>query len=168
MKKSVIAKLGAIGMAAACMSIAGAQTSGISVRIGGFFPTNSLASDIGGTWFAFGADMKLSTMHVSAPVTGTESYFGISADYYAHGSDSDVPVALTYNLRQGPATFSAGVGPDFRNAGDLTDTGVGIAEQLGVSYNISSLPTPVFLQIKYFFASRPELSGFGAYIGVKF
>jgi len=168
MRSSTDAKIGSVVAAATCVGIAGAQTSGISARLGAFFPTNSSASDLGRSWVAFGLDFKLRQLNAKVPVTGTQSYFGISADYYAHGGDNDIPVALTYNLRQAPFTFSAGIGPDFRDASDLVDTGVGFSEQVGVAYDISKGPMPIFIQAKYFFASKPELSGIGVYIGARF
>jgi len=160
-----------IGVAGACVGAAGAQTngpSGFSARIGGFFPTNSLASDIGGTWFAFGVDYKLNALSVSLPQTATQSYFGLSADYYAHGGDNTIPVAFTYNLRQNQMVFSAGIGPEFRNASDLTDNGVGLSGQVGFTYEFGNTPTPFFVQAKYFLSSRSELSGFGVYAGLRF
>jgi hypothetical protein len=163
MKISTVSRMGAVAAAAAVMGIAGAQStpSGLSVRLGAFLPTNSQASDLSHTWFSFGADFKLSSMSASVPVVGTESYFGISADYYSHGNDGDIPVALTYNVKQGPVAFAVGVGPDFRNSGDLTSAGVGIGEQVSVSYEISKIAMPIFIEAKYFIASKPELSGFG-------
>jgi len=163
--------MGAVAAATTFMCMAGAQSvtpSGLSVRLGLFTPTNSLASDLGSTWFGFGADFKLSTLSAAVPVVGTEAYFGISADYYSHGGDSDIPVALTYNVRQGPIALAAGLGPDFRNSGDVTSTGVGIGEQVAFTYEIGKIPIPLFVQAKYFFSSKPELSGFGFYIGARF
>ena len=172
MKISMIAKLSAVACMAACMCAANAadtpSMTGLSARIGSFMPTNSLASDLGHNWFGFGVDYKISNLSLKVPITGTETFFGISADYYSHGSDSDIPVALTANTRQGQFLYSVGVGPDFRNSGDLTSTGVGIGEQVAVSYEFGNTPTPVFLQAKYFLSSKPQLSGFGFYLGVRF
>jgi hypothetical protein len=170
MKKTTLTGLAATLAAISCVSMAGAQTNGptgISVRLGGFVPTNNLASDLG-TWFGVGVDYKLNTLSATAPITNTEGYFGLSADYYSHGSDNDVPVALTYNLRQGQMVWSVGLGPEFRNAGDLTSTGVGLAEQIGVAYEFGHTHTPFFISAKYYFSSEPELSGFGFYVGARF
>jgi hypothetical protein len=171
MKKTTLVGLTTAVVAASCIGTAGAQTNGptgLSARIGGFLPTNSLASDIDSTWFGFGLDYKLKAMSASTPFTNTEAYFGISADYYAAGGDSDIPVALTYNVRQGQCVFSAGIGPEFRNSGDLTSTGVGVAEQIAFTYEFGHSYTPIFIQAKYFFSSEPELSGFGIYLGARF
>jgi len=171
MKTSTITKIGTVAVAAASISLAGAQSNGatgLSARIGVFLPTNSLGSDLGTAWTAFGLDYKISTLSASVPGVGTQSYFGISADYYSFGGDNDLPVALTYNLRQGPVVFSAGIGPDFRNAGDLTGNGVGLGEQVAVAYDLGSGSVPLFIEAKYFFSSRPELNGAAVYLGVRF
>ena len=171
MRKSTIAKLGAVAAAVACVCAAGAQTngpSGLSVRVGLFTPTSSEAGDISKNWVDFGLDYKLNALSFKIPGVGLQSYFGISADYYSHSGDNDLPVALTYNLRQGSLIYFGGIGPEFRNAGDLTGTGTGLGEQLGLSYEFGSGPIPLFVQAKYFFSSRPELSGLGLYVGARF
>jgi len=171
MRNKMYMKLGMIAVAGASMAAANAQSngaSGLSARVGVFFPSNNLAQNLSSTWFVFGADLKLSGFGASVPGTGLNSYLGLSADYYYHGSDSDIPVALTYNLRAGQMVYSAGIGPDFRNSGDLTSTGVGIGEQVAATYEFGNMPTPMFIQAKYFFSSRPELSGFGVYLGIRF
>ena len=171
MRFSNTAKLGAVIAAAACVGLAGAQTngpSGLSVRVGLFLPSNSDASNVGKTWLGLGADYKLSMLAFKIPGVDLQSYFGVSADFYTHGGDNDLPVAFTYNLRQGSVVYSAGIGPEFRNSGDLTSTGVGIAEQLGVAFEFGNGPLPLFVQAKYFISSRPELGGLGLFVGARF
>ncbi len=170
MRQSSLAKMGAMAAAAGCMAIAGAQAtpSGLSVRLGLFLPTSSDARIISSSWINFGADYKLSTLSFKIPGVDLQSYFSVSADYFTHSGDNDLPVALNYNLRQGSIVYSAGIGPEFRNAGDLTSTGVGLGEQIGVSFDLGAGPMPIFIQGKYYFSSKPELSGFGVYVGVKF
>ena len=171
MKRTTLLGMAMAAIAAASIGLASAQTngpSGVSVRVGLFMPSNSLASDLGSTWFGFGVDYKLNAMSASTPITSRDAYFGLSADYYSHGSDNDVPVALTYNMRQGQMVWSAGIGPDFRNSGDLTSTGIGLGEQVAFTYEFGSSPTPIFVQAKYFFSSKPELSGFGVFLGARF
>ncbi len=171
MIKTKLFKIGTVAAAVTCMAMAGAQSNGptgFSARLGAFLPTNELARDLGSTWFVFGADYKLNSMSASVPATGMQSYFGISADYYSHGGNYDIPVALTYNMRMNQMVYSVGLGPDFRNSGDLTSTGVGLGGQVAASYEFGNMPTPVFIQAKYFFSSKPELSGFGVYVGVRF
>jgi len=171
MRSSKIAKLASVVLVGSCIGIAGAQTSGasgLSVRAGWFWPSSTEATDLGNNWFGLGLDYKLNTLSAKAPVVGTQAYFGISADYYSRGGDNDLPVALTYNIKQSGFLFSAGIGPDFVNAGDITGNSVGISEQVGVGYDILPGPVPVFIQAKYYFASKPELSGLGVYLGVRF
>ncbi len=171
MRKTTIAKLSLMAGAMMAISFAGAQTNGpqgYSVRLGLFMPSNNLASELGHTWFGLGVDYKLNSMQTTSPSKGDQAYFGISADYYSHGSNSDIPVAFTYNLRQGQMVWSAGLGPDFRNSGDLTSTGIGLGEQIGVAYEFGNTATPFFVAAKYFFSSKPELSGLGIFIGARF
>ena len=153
-----------------CMAIAGAQAapSGLSARIGLFLPTSTQARDISSSWINFGLDYKLKALSYKIPGVDLQSYFSVSADYYTHSGDNDLPVALNYNLRQGSIIYSAGIGPEFRNAGDLTSTGTGLAEQLGVSFDLGAGPMPIFIAGKYYFSSKPELSGFAVYAGVRF
>jgi len=158
--------VGLAGVAAASM----AQTngpSGISVRLGAFFPTNSASRALNSTWFAGGLDYKLKAYEVASAKEGSPAYLSISADYYESHGSRDIPVALNYNLRQDQFVFSAGIGPDFRRLG--TDTRVGFSGQLGVAYDFgNNTQTPFFVAGKYFFASKNELSGFGAYVGMRF
>jgi len=170
-RNSKFIKLGFVALAAACVAAANADNSGmtgISGRVGIFWPSAGSARDLGTTWFAFGADYKLNTIPVSIPGSGLQSYLSLSGDYYAHGGNRDMPFALNFNVRQNQFVFSAGIGPDFRNSGDLTSTGVGIGEQIGVTYELGNMPTPMFIQAKYFMASKPELSGLAAYVGIRF
>lgn len=167
MRKSTYMKLGMIAIAGACMGVASAQSvgSGVSVRVGAFFPSTDTARDLNSTWYVFGADFKITSL---GPVgKGLHSYIGLSADYIAQGGDNIIPVAFTYNLHQGPMTYSAGIGPEFRNDGDLESSGVDLGEQVAVAYEFGNMPTPIFIQAKYFFGPS-QLTGLGVYLGVRF
>lgn len=173
MKINRLATLVAVAALGSVAATAGAQTNGplgLSARIGVFLPTNT--SDIGNsTWFNFGVDYKLNHFNVSAPTEGTQSYLGISADYYFSGSNSNVPVALTYNIRQSQLVYSAGIGADFYNVDDVNKTGTSLGGQVGVAYefgNAGRADKPLFVQAKYFITRRSELSGFGLYLGYRF
>ncbi len=141
--------------------------SGVSVRLGAFFPTNSASRALNSTWFAGGLDYKLKAYSVAAASESTRAYLSISADYYESHGSRDIPVALNYNLRQDQFVYSVGIGPDFRRLG--TDGRVGISGQLGVAYDFgNNTQTPFFVSAKYYFASKNELSGVGAYVGMRF
>jgi len=172
MRKSSIAKLGVAALAVAFSGIASAQTtgpSGISARLGVFLPTNNLARDLGRTWFAFGADYKLNRYSVEAPTTATRSFLSISADYYEKSGTRAIPVALQYNVRSGQLVFHGGLGVDFVRVVD--DSTIGLSGQLGATYefaNTNQPYNPFFVQAKYFFSSKSELSGFGIFVGYRF
>lgn len=165
-----------MGVMSAILGVAGAanaQTngpSGFSGRLGIFFPSDSLARDLGKTWFGFGADYKLNKVAVGAPTTETLSYLSISADYYEKSSRRAIPVALNYNVRSGQIVYSAGLGVDFvRPIVGRNDSG--LSGQLGFTYefaNTNAPTNPLFVQAKYFFSSDSNLSGFGVYAGFRF
>jgi hypothetical protein len=168
MTTSKYLKVGMIALAGACIGAASAQSSGplgISARIGGFYPSSDSARNLSSTWYSFGLDFKLSTLPSLG--TGFHSYIGLSGDYIGNGGDNIIPVALTYNIRQGQMVYSAGLGPEFRNDGDLESSSVGLGEQVGVAYEFGNMPTPIFIQAKYFFGSS-QLNGLGVFLGVRF
>jgi len=173
MKITSLASFAAVAALSGVAATAGAQTNGptgFSARVGIFLPTNK--SDVGdSTWFNFGVDYKLNHFNVASPKEGTQTYLGLSADYYFSGSNSNVPVAVTYNLRQNQLVYSAGIGADFYNIDDINKTGTSVGGQLGVAYefgNAGEANKPLFVQAKYFFTRRSELSGFGLYLGYRF
>ena len=172
MNRNWIAKAGVVAVALGVAGAASAQTngpSGISARIGVFFPTDDLAKDLGKTWFGFGADYKITRYSVDAPTSDTLSYISISADYYEKGGTRSIPVAVNYNVRNGQLVWSAGLGVDFVRL--PADNSLGLSGQLGATYefkNGSAPYNPFFVQAKYFFSSKSELNGFGVYAGYRF
>ena len=168
MKTSTLASLVAIAALSGVAATAGAQTNGpkgISARVGFFVPTNDGSFS---SAFAAGLDYKLPSLSVRAPGDGFQSYLGVSADYYGDGSNNNIPIALTYNVRSGNIVYHAGVGVDFY-AGD--DTGTSLGGQVGIAYEFGSGKTvnnPLFLQAKYFLTNKSVLSGFGLYVGYRF
>jgi len=167
MRNINLAKVGtaAFVLGAACMAAAQSPT-GISARIGGFVPTSD---GIGGTWFGLGLDYRLNSLPATIPGSGTAAYWGLSADWYTHGSDSNIPIVINYNLKSNGFTYSIGAGVEFYDVpGFSSSTGTGWDGQLGVAYEFGSLPTPVFVQVKYFLSGKSDLDGFGLYAGVHF
>lgn len=168
MKTSRLASLAALAALTGVAATAGAQTNGptgVSARVGVFFPTDSGEF---GSAFAAGLDYKLSRFSLRSPSDGLQSYLGLSADYYGDGSNNNIPVALTYNVRSGNIVYHAGVGIDFY-AGD--DTGTSLGGQVGIAYefgNAGEANKPIFLQAKYFLTNKSQFSGFGLYVGYRF
>ncbi|HWD39046.1 MAG TPA: hypothetical protein VG944_09385 [Fimbriimonas sp.] len=169
MRNKVIAKAGVAAAIFGCCGAAMAQgpnPTGLSARVGIFLPTSDVGSS---TWYAFGIDYKLNSLPASVPGSGMAAYWGLSADYYAWGGDTNVPVVINYNLKSGPLTYSLGAGIDFFNVPDFNDgSGTGFDLQAGVGYQFGMGPLPFFLQAKYFLASRDHLRGFGIYAGIHF
>jgi hypothetical protein len=172
MKKNWVLKAGVLVAAFGVVGAANAQTNGptgISARIGVFFPTDDLARDLGSTWFAFGGDYKLNRIGVNSPNAETLSYLSISADYYEKDDLRSIPIALNYNVRSGQIVYSAGIGVDFVRT--FSDDTTGLGGQLGIAYefsNANSPNNPFFVQAKYFFSSKSDLNGFGVYAGYRF
>jgi long-subunit fatty acid transport protein len=159
---------GVAALLVAVPSVSNAQTNGptgVSARVGIFFPTSNLARNLGKNWFAFGADYKLNTAMMSAPTEDTLAYLSISADYYSKNNSSALPIALNYNVRASQIVWSAGVGLDIVRFGANTS---GFAAQVGAAYEFGPGPTPFFVQAKYFFSSKSDLNGFGVFLGARF
>jgi len=168
MRNRLISKMGVAAAALMMVGVASAQTngpSGISARLGAVWP------NVGDSVFAAGLDYKLASAP-TAPARGSYlTYVGFSLDYYSRNSDNyNVPVAVTYNIRNNQFVLSAGIGVDFSNADGDGKTGLG--GQLAATYEFGSnegvTPNPLFVQAKYFFANEPDLSGFGLYLGYRF
>jgi hypothetical protein len=165
-------KSGLLVAALGVVAAADAQTTGptgISGRIGIFFPTDSVASDLGSAWFAFGADYKLNRYSVDAPTADTLSFLSVSFDYYEKDDLRAIPIALNYNVRSGQIVWSAGIGVDFVRT--FSDDSTGLGGQLGVTYefaNRNAPYNPFFVQAKYFLSSESDLNGFGVYAGFRF
>ena len=146
MRKSWIAKVSVAGLVLAGAGVASAQTNGptgLTARVGVFFPTERIGSS---SWFAFGADYKIQSSNVSAPTEDTLAYLGISADYYSSGGNSALPIALTYNVRSGQLVWHAGLGLDFVR---LVDSTSGLAGQVGATYEFGeNTMTPFIVQAR--------------------
>ncbi len=173
--KTKYSRLVISGALAVVATAALAQTNGptgVSGRVGVLFPSQSSARDISKNWFGVGLDYKLNTYSVESVSAGNPAYVGVSLDYYGHGSTSNIPLALTYNVRASQFVFSAGAGVDFYNLGDIGDgSGTGLGGQLGVAYEFgqgASANNPLFLQAKYFFSSKSSANGLGIYVGYRF
>lgn len=162
MKRHWIAKAGAAALIASLAGVASAQStgSGLSARLGAFFPTDS---SFGSTWFDGGIDYKLSAL--GTPVQGQRNWFGLSADYYTYGGNSNIPVVMTLNTSYSNLTFFVGAGIEFYDEPNFAGSSTGFDVQGGVNYDLAS---NFFLQAKYFLASRSELRGIGVYVGYHF
>lgn len=168
MKIRTLAPLAAL---AALAAAAPAQTNGptgFSARLGIFLATNDSSFS---TAFAGGIDYKINQFNVTSPGEGLQSYLGVSADYYGSGNSSNIPLALTYNVRSGDLVYSAGIGVDFYNVDRLDETGTSLGGQVGIAYefgNAGRVDKPLFVAAKYFITRKSDLGGFGLYVGYRF
>lgn len=172
MKTRNLAALAAVAALAGVATTASAQTNGptgFSARLGIFLPTQD--NVFSSTIFNFGVDYKLTNFNVRSPGEGLQAYVGLTADYYYGNGSSNLPLAVTYNVRSGNIVYHAGIGVDFYDIDDTNDTGTGIGGQVGIAYefgNAGRVDKPLFVQAKYFLTRKSELNGFGVYLGYRF
>lgn len=164
-----ITTLGAISAVLAVSAVAGAQTvkpAGVSLRAGVFFPTNDSTRDAtSDSFFAFGADYKLTDLSLSVP--GYRSSLSLSVDYYSRNDFSNIPVLVNYVGRSGRFGWEAGVGVGFSSLPSGDDTK--FAYGAGVSYDITSgAQLPLFVSAKFFGTESDKLNGVGVYLGIRF
>ncbi|RYG30973.1 hypothetical protein EON81_23865 [bacterium] len=165
--KNTMTKAGIAAIVAATAAISAAQTNGptgYSVRVGAYFPnTGSSAINVG-------LDYKINTVRLNrTPDNTLNSYLGISLDYYGNSDNGAIPLALTYNVRASQNfVLSAGIGPSF-TIGDRSDVDFGA--QVGAAYEFATEgegSNPIFVQAKYFFGGRSDVSGFAVGVGYRF
>lgn len=159
-----------MGLAVLVLGVAGAASaqtngpSGISGRIGAHFPR------VGDTNFGIGLDYKFPSVDVPDARGGYVSYLGASVDWYGRNDNWNIPLAVTYNVRNNQLVFGAGIGVDFYKRGG--DSKAGLGGQLSATYEFArsgeTAYNPFFVQAKYFFANQSDLSGFGLYAGYRF
>lgn len=165
--KNTMTKAGIAALVAATAAISAAQTngpSGYSVRIGAYFPNT------GSSTINVGVDYKINSVQLNkTPDNTLASYLGISLDYYGDENNGAIPLALTYNVRASQNfVLSAGVGPSF-TIGDNSDVEFGA--QVGAAYEFATQgegSNPIFVQAKYFFGGRRDVSGFSVGVGYRF
>src|SRR5256885_560850 len=106
-------------LAIGAVALSMAQTNGpkdFSIRAGGVWP------QAGNSSLGFGVDWKLPQFGAPAARGVYTSYFGVSADWYGSGDQSNLPVAFTYNARANNLVFSGGAGIDWERFGGETKT----------------------------------------------
>ncbi|HVL38596.1 MAG TPA: hypothetical protein VM328_04310 [Fimbriimonadaceae bacterium] len=140
------------------------QSSGISLRAGLFFPSDSAARDEGASWFAFGADYRLGDLQLGM-TPGYTAHLSLSADVFSKGDYRNVPVLLNYVGRTSEFYYSAGAGFGFgRVAGEARTR---FAYALGVGYDFMQGAMPLFAEAKYFGSSDSALNGFAVFVGIR-
>jgi len=163
---------------------------GLSIRAGGFFPSDSDARDESDIWFALGLDYKLKDLTCQA-ADGTATHLSLSADWFESGDFRQFPVLLNLVGTKNQMYYSVGVGVTFAKyraryrpivdgGGDgwdggfeptsdswRTDEDTLFAYSLGIGYQFQQGQTPVFLEARYFGCEKSVLNGFAVYVGVR-
>ncbi|MFN3684986.1 MAG: hypothetical protein ACK41F_13785 [Fimbriimonadaceae bacterium] len=162
---------------------------GLSIRAGGFFPTDSDARDESDLWFALGLEYKLKDLTYQE-TDGSATHLSLSADWFESGDFRQFPVLLNLVGTKDQMYYSVGVGLTFAKhrsryipidggengwgggyepASDSwrTDEDTLFAYSLGIGYQFQQGQTPVFLEARYFGCEKSELNGFAVYVGVR-
>jgi hypothetical protein len=168
MKKAILM---VIGVAAVSGSVF-AQTStttGLSVRLGAFMPSEKAAKDEGKSWLAAGAEFKLKDLNIGTMSEDYKASLSVSLDYYGRGDFRNVPLLLNYTGRKNQFYYTAGAGVGFSRlpSGTGSVDKTRFAYQVGVGYDFAKGSTPVFVEAKYFGAQKKELAGIGLFVGVR-
>lgn len=147
-----------------------AEPIGLSVRAGLFFPSDGDAREEGATWFAVGADYKVSDLRFGGLNPGYSAWTSISADFVSKGDYRHVPVLFNYTARNNAFYYTAGLGVGFVRRvtanNDVSNT-TELAYQVGVGYDFARGATPLFVEAKYFGSGKSEVNGFGVYAGIR-
>jgi len=144
------------------------QLSGVSVRLGAFFPTqSSTSSATSSTWFAAGVDYKVGTLSLPHLTAGAIS---VSLDYAQKDSYTTIPLLLNYTSGK-TVYWSVGAGVSF--AQFVQDDGtnnnrVRFAYSAGLGYNLPSGDIPLFVEARFFGDDQPRVAGVAAYVGARF
>ncbi|MCX7799329.1 MAG: hypothetical protein N2109_03195 [Fimbriimonadales bacterium] len=188
--KSLAALAVAAALSAGLTAVAPAQEAkplGLSIRAGGFFPTDSDAKDESDVWFALGLEYKLANLTLQQQQS-TTTHLSLSADWFESGDFRQFPLLLNLVATQEQTYFSVGVGLTFAEYGRWvsgddepqegpaglsdndewrTDEDTLFAYSIGIGYRFQQGSTPVFLEARYFGCEKSVLNGFAVYVGVK-
>ena len=170
-RKILIAAFGVFAVAAASSALAQeTKPVGLAVRAGIFFPSSSASKDVGKTWFAGGAELRLKDMNLgTVGASPSNSELTASIDYYGKASGSVVPLLLNYVGHSNESYYTVGVGlgmDRLPNAAGGTDNTTGLAYQFGIGHNFQQSKTPLFLEARYWGNSKSDLNGLAVYVGI--
>jgi len=153
-------------------AIASADTtdglSGVSFKIGGFYPTESdTRANSQSTWLSAGIDYRLTWLKVPHLPKG---YFSLSLDYAGSGDYRTAPLMLNYTMGK-RIYLSVGGGVSFATfpQDDGTQNNqVRGAYSAAIGYNFNNSDIPLFLEVRYLGDDMPRVAGVGFYIGARF
>jgi hypothetical protein len=139
---------------------------GLSIRAGFFFPSNGDAKDAeGSSWFAAGIELKVKDVNWKGAGSAYQGHLSVSADTIGKGAVKNVPILLNYVGRNNEWYYTAGLGASFSSYDGDSRTRMGF--QVGVGYDFTQGKTPIFLEAKYWGASKSQFNGFAVYAGIR-
>lgn len=167
-KNMLMAGLGALALAATAIPAyaQSSTTSGLSVKLGVLYPTDSgIRKATSNTWFGGGLEFRFRDMPVTTP--NMKAHLSVSADYFSHNSVNIIPVLVNYVGEQQQTYWMVGVGWAFLHApGDNQDK---FAYQAGLGYNFDTKgANPVFVEVRYVGTSQSHANGVIADVGIRF
>lgn len=148
----------------------GPVPTGMSIRVGGFFPGDGGARDSeGDTWLGGGFDWKL-PMNLFPSAPGTVGEYRISVDFFEKGSYRHIPIMVNYKGTTDRFYYLVGAGISItRSPGSPTTVNKTVfGYQFGVGIDIMPGPLPIFVEAKFLGSTRSEVNGFTVCAGVRF
>jgi hypothetical protein len=171
--KKLLLSLTALTVVGACATAPAfaddtASPVGVSLRVGGFAPSQAgTSNDAGTSWFAAGFDYKLSGIKTSLLPKG---YFSVSIDYSGKGEFRSAPLLLNYTSGK-TLYWSAGAGVNFdrfpQDDGTINDK-IRFAYSGAIGMNFVNGQVPLFLELRYFGCEDNRIGGTALYIGGRF
>lgn len=169
--KTMIATAAAVALLVLPASSAVAQEtplSGLSIRVGAFFPTDGGARSVSKTWFNAGLDYKIRDLGTRS---GRPAELGVSLDWINRDDYRIAPLLATYKTGLGERAYVVGgLGVAFsrRPTGNGTEEKARLAFTLGLGYNLNMGATPFFVEGRFIGNERSEFNGFALYGGIRF
>jgi len=142
--------------------------TGVSVRIGGFYPSETdTRGNSGNSWLTAGIDFKLKGMKLPVLPRG---YFSLSLDYAGKDDYRTAPLLLNYTSGR-TLYWSAGAGVTFarfpEDDGTINDK-VRFAYSGAIGMNFRNGEIPLFLEVRYFGCEMPRVAGVAVDVGARF
>lgn len=169
--KKTYAALAVMALTFGVAASASAQTSqptGLSLRVGLFFPSDSDARDESNSWFAIGLDYKIRDVTSREMIADQwASSWGLSIDHFGSGDFSSTPILVNYIARRDSFYLSGGAGIGFNKTFD-GDSEPEFMFQLSAGYEFPTTGTnPFFVEARYW-GGNNNLAGFAVYGGIRF
>jgi hypothetical protein len=165
-----LAAFSVVGACATAPAFADEPSSpvGVSLRVGGFAPSQAgTSNDAGTSWVAAGFDYKLSGIHCPLLPPG---YFSVSIDYSGKGEFRSAPLLANYTSGK-TLYWSVGAGVNFdrfpQDDGTVNDK-IRFAYSGAIGLNFVQGQVPLFLELRYFGCEDNRIAGTALYIGGRF